>query len=53
MCIDDKIIIGDDEDAICMLNEILSIEFDLKDLGKLKYFLGIKMAITNMGLVIN
>ena len=36
-----------------MLKETLAAEFDLKDLGFLKYFLGIKVARSNKGIVLS
>lgn len=41
--VDDFIITGDDEE-ITKLKECLSQAFEVKDLGKLKYFLGIEVA---------
>ena len=35
------IYVDDDEEEICVLKEQLSREFKMKDLGRLKYFLGI------------
>jgi hypothetical protein len=39
--VDDIIITGDDQEEIKRLKECLSNEFEVKDLGNLKYFLGI------------
>ena len=40
--VDDMIITGGDKEEICTLKEQLSREFKMKDLGRLKYFLGIE-----------
>ena len=42
--VDDIIIIGDDEEEITRLQEHLAIEFEMKNLGGFKYFLGIEVA---------
>ncbi|CAN6439865.1 unnamed protein product [Victoria cruziana] len=42
--VDDMIITGDDCEEIDRLKKILVVEFELKDLGKLRYFLGIELA---------
>jgi hypothetical protein len=42
--VDDVIITGDDEAETMKLKGCLSKEFEFKDLGKLKYFLGIEVA---------
>jgi hypothetical protein len=39
--VDDLILAGDDEGTIFQVKEELSSEFEMKDLGKLKYFLGL------------
>ena len=39
--VDDMIITVDDKEEICSLKKQLSCEFKMKDLGQLKYFLGI------------
>ena len=44
VCVDDMIIAGDDEIEKQTLKERLAAQFEMKDLGKLKYFLGIKVA---------
>ncbi|XP_075473306.1 uncharacterized protein LOC142504306 [Primulina tabacum] len=41
--VDDMIITGDDEEEITKLQKQLSTEFEMKNLGGLKYFLGIEM----------
>ena len=42
--VDDMILTGDDSEEIRTLQEYLSAEFKMKDLGQLKYFLGIEVA---------
>ena len=42
--VDDMIITRDDAEEILRLQEQLSTEFEMKNLGKLKYFLGIEVA---------
>ena len=44
------IIIGNDEDGISNLQEYLASEFEMKNLGGLKYFLGIKVARSKQGI---
>jgi len=47
------IIIGDDEEKIERLQEQLSTEFEMKNLGVLKYFLGIKVARSRRGIFLS
>ncbi|KAG8473197.1 hypothetical protein CXB51_035225 [Gossypium anomalum] len=49
----DIILAGDDMDEIRRLKEHLALEFVIKDLGHLKYFLGIKIARSKKGLVVS
>jgi hypothetical protein len=51
--VDDIIITGDDEHEIAHLKENLSKEFEVKDLGHLKYFLGIEVARSPQGIVLS
>lgn len=39
--VDDMIITGDDTEEITKLHKQLAVEFEMKNLGGLKYFLGI------------
>ena len=49
--VDDIVITGSDQDGIQKLKQHLFTYFQTKDLGKLKYFLGIKIAKSNSGVV--
>ena len=49
---DDIVITGSDHDGIQKLKQHLFSHFQTKDLGKLKYFLGIEVAQSNSGVVI-
>ena len=51
--VDNIIVIGDDEDEISILKFFLRTEFEIKDLGLLKYFLGIEVARSKGGIVIS
>ncbi|RDX96277.1 Copia protein, partial [Mucuna pruriens] len=50
--VDDMIIIGDDEIEKLTLKEKLATQFEMKELGKLKYFLEIKVAYSKQGKLI-
>ena len=50
---DDIVITGSDQDGIQKLKQHLISYFQAKDLGKLKYFLGIDVALSNSGVVIS
>lgn len=47
--VDDMIITGDDSDGIQDLKHSLSKEFEMKDLGKLNYFLGLEVTSNSQG----
>ncbi|CAL2228795.1 unnamed protein product [Prunus armeniaca] len=49
---DDMIITGNDKHEISHIQEYLATEFDMKNLGGLKYFLGIKVARSQQSLVL-
>ena len=51
--VDDLIITGDNMEEINALKASLHQQFALKDLGTLKYFLGIEMATSSKGLFLN
>ena len=50
---DDIIITGDDSMERDRLRKRLSAEFDIKELGRLKYFLGIEVAHSDEGIFIS
>lgn len=47
--VDDIIITGDDKEEIAILKECLGKAFEVKDLGRLKYFLSIEVARSAKG----
>ena len=51
--VDDIIITEDDLDEKAQLKENLSREFEIKDLGVLKYFLGIELAYSKVGIFLS
>ena len=51
--VDDIIITGNDQDGIRKLKQHLFNHFRTKDLGKLKYFLGIKITQSNSSVVMS
>ena len=51
--VDDLIITGDSEEEIANLKRALKQQFNIKDLGVLKYFLGIEMAYSHKDLFLN
>ncbi|XP_068329676.1 uncharacterized mitochondrial protein AtMg00810-like [Pyrus communis] len=51
--VDDLIITGDNPDEICNLKQSFRQRFAIKDLGILKYFLGIEMETSHKGLFLN
>lgn len=44
MYVDDTVMTGDNEEELQKLKQFLSKQFEIKDLGKLKYFLGMEIA---------
>jgi hypothetical protein len=48
--VDDIIITGDDSGGIAQLKQFLQEQFHTKDLGKLRYFLGIEVARFQRGI---
>nr|GEW34833.1 retrovirus-related Pol polyprotein from transposon TNT 1-94 [Tanacetum cinerariifolium] len=48
--VDDMVVTGNDREEIVKLQTILAAEFELKDLGQLKYFLGIEVARSKAGI---
>ena len=51
--VDDIIVTGNDDKEKNTLKQCLAKEFEIKDLGKLKYFLGIEMAQSKQGIFIS
>jgi hypothetical protein len=51
--VDDIIITGNNDKAIQDLKLFLQQQFHIKDLGKLKYFLGLEVARLKAGIVIS
>ncbi|KAL9309176.1 putative RNA-directed DNA polymerase [Arabidopsis thaliana] len=51
--VDDLIITGDNKDGIDSTKTFLKSCFDIKDLGELKYFLGIEVCRSNAGLFLS
>ena len=50
---DDMIITGNDKEEISNLQKHLATEFDMKNLGGLKYFLGIEVARSSQGIFLS
>ena len=53
MYVDDIIVTGNDETEKNTLRQCLAKEFEIKDLGKMKYFLGIEVARSKQGIFIS
>jgi Reverse transcriptase (RNA-dependent DNA polymerase) len=51
--VDDLVITGSDQHGIAALKKHLRTEFDIKDLGYLRYFLGIEVARSHKGLFLS
>lgn len=51
--VDDIVITGDDHDGIAGLKQHLVQHFQVKDLGRLRYFLGIEVAQSKAGVSIS
>ena len=51
--VDDIILTGNDEEEIRKLKKFLALEFEIKDLGGLKYFLGMEIARSRKGLSVS
>ena len=51
--VDDMIVTGNDIDEMTKLKTYLASEFDIKDLGGLKYFLGIDVARSKQGIFLS
>ena len=51
--VDDIILTGDYEDELIKLKTLLAKEFETKDLGSLKYFLGMEVARSRKGISVS
>ena len=51
--VDDIVVSGNDEEGMTKLKECLIKEFEIKELGQLKYFLGIEVAHSQEGIFIS
>lgn len=51
--VDDIVMTGDNEEELQKLKQFLSKQFEIKDLGKLKYFLGMEIARSSKGIAIS
>lgn len=51
--VDDMIVTGDDQKKIQRLQKYLATEFEMKELGELKYFLGIEVARSKHGIFLS
>src|SRR5436189_4667456 len=51
--VDDMVITGSDSAAISFLKHYLQTEFEMKDLGFLRYFLGIEVAYSSRGYLLS
>ena len=50
---DDILLTGNDPDCVTKLKQLLDKKFGLKDLGSLRYFLGLEVARTDKGISLN
>ncbi|XP_020417872.1 uncharacterized protein LOC109948621 [Prunus persica] len=53
VCVDDIVVTGNDTGEQLKLQKYLSPEFEMKDLGDLKYFLGIEVARSTTGIFLS
>lgn len=53
MHVDDIVVIGDDLEEVNRLKSHSSSEFKVKDLGNLRYFLGLEVAHSKRGIFIS
>lgn len=51
--VDDMVLTINDKDLISQVTAFLSSKFNIKDLGSLKYFLGIEIARSSAGIYLN
>ena len=53
MYVDDILLTGNNPTCVQSLKKVLDDKFGLKDLGSLRYFLGLKVARTDVGISLN
>ncbi|CAL5418427.1 unnamed protein product [Camellia sinensis] len=51
--VDDIVVTGNDEEEVTHLKMLLAKEFEIKDLGSLRYFLGIEVARSDKGIFLS
>lgn len=51
--VNDIILIGDHEEELCKLKNFLAKEFEIKDLGNLKYFIGMEIVRSKKGIAVS
>ena len=51
--VDDIVLIGSDKEELERLKRRLAMEFEIKDLGALKYFLGMEFGGSKEGIFVN
>ena len=51
--VEDIVVTGDHEEEIAQLKQILAKEFEIKDLGALRYFLGMEVARSKAGISVS
>ena len=51
--VDDMIITWNDQGYVASVKSVLDQKFEIKDLGSLKYFLGLEIARSNKGISLN
>jgi len=51
--VDDILLIGNNPTCVTALKKLLNDKFGLKDIGSLRYFLGLEIARINAGIILN
>lgn len=51
--VDDMVVTGDDHEEIVRFKKYFTIEFEIKDLGRLRCFLGIEVARSDKGIFLS
>ena len=51
--VDDIVVTGDNHEEMARLKKYLATQFEIKDLGKLRYFLGIEVARLEKGIFLS